>query len=76
MDKKQEERFEHMKRTLNEAEQSGIETLEELQRQREKINHCRDSLQQAENNIDKSAGILKTMTNRQFWMKVVTLSFF
>jgi vesicle transport through interaction with t-SNAREs protein 1 len=70
---KDKERWDSMHQKLAESEQYGIETLAELQKQKEQMYKIKDNLQQAENNIDTSNRILKTMSNRQFWMKVISL---
>jgi len=70
---KEKERWARMHQTLAEAEQSGNETLCELHKQREQMYRVRDNLQQVNVNLDKSDSLIRTMSRRQFWMKVMTL---
>jgi len=73
---KDKERWRQMRQQLAEAEDCGVDTLKRLHDQREQLTRIRDGLVQAEDNIDQANNTLKTMSRRQFWMRVLSLGMF
>ncbi|KAI9139203.1 t-SNARE [Paraphysoderma sedebokerense] len=69
---KASERLMDSHRIALETEQSGISTLQELRRQREQIEHTRNSLREADSYIDKAQRTLRGMARRLATNKMIT----
>eukprot|EP00899_Mesostigma_viride_P016711 jgi/Mesvir1/25040/Mv16979-RA.1 len=65
------ERLKEGKRALLETEELGVSILQDLHRQRQTIEHARDSLHGADENISKSRKILSIMARRMTANKVI-----
>ncbi|KAL7753970.1 t-SNARE VTI1 [Sorochytrium milnesiophthora] len=55
-----------------ETEQTGIATLQELRRQREQIEHTRNTLREADSNVDRATRTLRSMARRLATNKLLT----
>jgi len=66
------ERLVESHRMALETEQSGIATLQELRRQREQIEHTRNTLRDADSSIDRAQRTLRGMARRLATNKVIT----
>ncbi|KAH8089878.1 vesicle transport v-snare protein vti1 [Cristinia sonorae] len=55
-----------------ETEEQGADILRSLRVQREQIQNSRDTLQRADNSIDRASGTLKKMIRRMYQQRVVT----
>jgi len=67
-------RLQDSQRVALETEQQGADILGNLRRQREQIEHARDTLHTADNSIDRASGTLKTMIRRMYQQRTVTIA--
>lgn len=65
-------RLNDAQRTANETEQIGTSIMDNLRAQRDQITNTRDTLNEADNYVDRSLKTLKTMTRRLATNKLIT----
>ncbi|KAH9053115.1 vesicle transport v-snare protein vti1 [Lactarius vividus] len=65
-------RLQESQRIALETEEQGADILRSLMGQREQIENARNTLQTADNSIDRASGTLKKMIRRMYQQRVVT----
>ncbi|KAI9189022.1 t-SNARE VTI1 [Blastocladiella emersonii ATCC 22665] len=66
------DRLTNTHRIALETEQTGIETLEELRRQRQQLERARNTLRDVDGNVDRAGRTLRTMARRLSTNKLIT----